>query len=1849
MEIKNGKIYSRDASGELIQIVPETTVPWDEIQDKPIVFAPEEHTHMVSDITDMPTELPVAEHTHTFAEITDKPEEYPPSEHTHPFDEITDKPEEYPPSEHTHTSSEITDFYDEVLEYATNAATVAFDGVTSENNTFSGNNSFTGNNTLSGRNTFSGVNTFTNENEFRGDVTFSGGNEFTGSNNFASDNTFAGNNTFGGSNTFTGSNTFEQPVIGDLDGNAEYARKFSQYSATENYAAGSIVTGSDGNTYMAVQANGPASTVKNPVTDTTGAWSTIAIDSSVVHITGNEDVAGNKTFIATPSIKTATPALLMKDTSIEAKGDPIDTTQYGFVNFGGQDLTTAQVTSLARVGVDVSSDATTAHLTAYKNVASNSANAKLTVNYPLSGSPYATAPKTPSAAAGNEIVTANYLAENYQAKSITVPGSTVSRLVAEHLADSINVKDFGAKGDGTTDDLDAIKAAMNAGRGKTVFFPAGKYIITKTIVVPAGTIVVGAGEYDQDHEDETTGVIIYGSGPGNPAVWTDINVATDSPITPMFVMGGNGVKLCNLSFRSGGWSCAIFNPSQSQCGAENCFSDDSFTNAGLWVDATWSPGNTALCAAHSDVLPDNGPTENYYVDCFFRCSADGYGIKVKGTDRPADYASGAAWVWGPNGTSDMLFLHCRSKGFQFDGNREGNQMSKAQVIGCSFRMSKGQANPSRMIGIDLRKSWGVSFYGCYAEVANSEDSFIYVHMSSSTTRYNTFVDCNFTTKSRLVLDGAVSTNEFGVDDLPNNCQCINQKYHHNQVANLTVKGNLALRGSVTSDINAGGALNVDGATTLAGNLEVSGNTYFVGTVRPKENEGVNLGTGSYRFNNVRAKAVVVDTVSADTVIAPGFVNMVNVKDFGAKGDGVTDDTYAIQQAFDTGKTVYIPEGVYVCKQELMITTAGQRIVGAGMGGAYNAQGYPIYPFWRDCTTLLFKSPDTDTTDPVTGRSFTPRRVRTRYLYRGSAADGQDPAMSVCVNVQAECVQIENIAIRNDVTLLAFSEWVKTTAQEAAYNAAHPNAPWNQADNYGADWDVGLFVATQPALTLQSVAVLGSHRMANIWVDSTQEGYSAQRFENWRTGVEFPGSRYGMPQYSDENCNILGNDKTLFQNVWTSGGLWGVRVEGAHLPEDDGRTEVQVSGVRGYYDHTKGLLKDNRGTFGVSDLCFISCYICGGDHFTKRRIADFDADTYTGHVDADHYVDNWDTYARKGGAYSINGACNNSSGAVHDHQYLNCRFHGYGPYVIRLGRTDRDHFLGCVTEQRFGYTHDGTAIPDSGRVPKYALGCLTRSKYCGSTQLIATRISYDEKYAHIQTDFVFANDGKTIIGSKPGEKNIVIGDYGAGNEYIGDSITVKNTIKKPVDNEYLGLYGATSLNTGACILMYGGDLLNAAGDAPNGRAGEIRFTTTGPVIGSSRPQYEMSFSAQDGALRPGTNEGMNLGLLDKRFNNVYAKNASFDTLKAPTNDSFLGLYGATNMSNGSTIILSGGDHGNKGRIRLVATGAKPDANSERTRSEVDLDPQDSAFYPATTDSIDLGKTTNRFNNAYIKAVTADSVTAGNILMSGTVSPAANETTDLGNTTNRFNNAYVKSVAADTVTVGSVTADTINAGDILMSGTVRPAVNEGANFGTSSYRFNIARAKNVVCDGITVSGSVLPDVTNTVDLGSDSLRLKNIYLVNAPDIISDERAKCDIEAIPDAVFRAWSKVGFSQFRLNEDVTAEGDDARTHIGVIAQRVMDAFASEGLDARKYSLLSYDEWADEYRDGVLVRAAGNRYGIRYEEALALECAYQRHELNKVKEKLMTIEELEQKLNEAVASGDIDAIIEIRKLLGHFE
>src|SRR5574343_1405356 len=56
--------------------------------------------------------------------------------------------------------------------------------------------------------------------------------------------------------------------------------------------------------------------------------------------------------------------------------------------------------------------------------------------------------------------------------------NAVATTVEDKLAQIVSVKDFGAVGDGVTDDTAAIQAALDTASGKGLYFPSGTYATT---------------------------------------------------------------------------------------------------------------------------------------------------------------------------------------------------------------------------------------------------------------------------------------------------------------------------------------------------------------------------------------------------------------------------------------------------------------------------------------------------------------------------------------------------------------------------------------------------------------------------------------------------------------------------------------------------------------------------------------------------------------------------------------------------------------------------------------------------------------------------------------------------------------------------------------------------------------------------------------------------------------------------------------------------------------------------------------------------------------------------------------------------------------------------------------------------------------------------------------------------------------------------------------------------------------------------------------------------------------------------------------------------------------------------
>ncbi len=92
-------------------------------------------------------------------------------------------------------------------------------------------------------------------------------------------------------------------------------------------------------------------------------------------------------------------------------------------------------------------------------------------------------------------------AAGYNATTGVTAASPVTRTMQQKYDEHASVKDFGAKGDGTTDDTAAINRALfqlfsratNTEIRRALFFPAGTYVVTDVIKIPTFAKLVGDG------------------------------------------------------------------------------------------------------------------------------------------------------------------------------------------------------------------------------------------------------------------------------------------------------------------------------------------------------------------------------------------------------------------------------------------------------------------------------------------------------------------------------------------------------------------------------------------------------------------------------------------------------------------------------------------------------------------------------------------------------------------------------------------------------------------------------------------------------------------------------------------------------------------------------------------------------------------------------------------------------------------------------------------------------------------------------------------------------------------------------------------------------------------------------------------------------------------------------------------------------------------------------------------------------------------------------------------------------------------------------------------------------------
>lgn len=168
------------------------------------------------------------------------------------------------------------------------------------------------------------------------------------------------------------------------------------------------------------------------------------------------------------------------------------------------------------------------------------------------------------------------------------------------------------------------------------------------------------------------------------------------------------------------------------------------------------------------------------------------------------------------------------------------------------------------------------------------------------------------------------------------------------------------------------------------------------------------------------------------------------------------------------------------------------------------------------------------------------------------------------------------------------------------------------------------------------------------------------------------------------------------------------------------------------------------------------------------------------------------------------------------------------------------------------------------------------------------------------------------------------------------------------------------------------------------------------------------------------------------------------------------------------------------------------------------------------------------------------------------------------------------------------------------------------------------------GYPLSGNtyVKANTNNTTLLGNSSNKWKEIWCGQSSiNSSSDERLKDNIKDISNDILDVWEDVHWNQFQFKDAMQEKGSNARIHSGLVAQHIDTIFKNHNLDVNDYGFFLYDSWdaTEEEKDenGNIIKEAipaGDSYGLRYTECLAIEAAYLRRKIRQLEEKNKTLE-----------------------------
>ena len=328
--------------------------------------------------------------------------------------------------------------------------------------------------------------------------------------------------------------------------------------------------------------------------------------------------------------------------------------------------------------------------------------------------------------------------------------SAVARPVISKLGDIVSVKDFGAVGDGVTDDTAAIQAAISAlvaAGGGTLYVPSGAYRVSSRITATCGgqqhISVKGDGRYQS---------VFDFSGAASLGLHLNSTSMLDNQL-PSFEVRDVG-----------------FITSRDNAGTAIEFSYANSNN----IDATVLAENVAI-AQNVDRISDQGSGYGYWttgIKCTNARNGEIRNLHCFGEMQKSPSSSRGVWLAGESTAfvvSDSLFLEWTT-GIEAGGTSEGLYIDNTDIVycrygarhnissggepqftavGCSFNCSDVGVWLTNSIGSVVADSL---FFAASALDAGPWPEWTGVKIDGVNSRFNKIVGCTFTKESQRTGD-----------------------------------------------------------------------------------------------------------------------------------------------------------------------------------------------------------------------------------------------------------------------------------------------------------------------------------------------------------------------------------------------------------------------------------------------------------------------------------------------------------------------------------------------------------------------------------------------------------------------------------------------------------------------------------------------------------------------------------------------------------------------------------------------------------------------------------------------------------------------------------------------------------------------------------------------------------------------------------------------------------------------------------------------------------------------------------------------------------------------------------------